>query len=79
MLPHIRLILKTHVIHGYKAGKGAFLFTIGKLMSGSSLEGKAFFKKPQTLNSKAFYFRSCSLVAVNFVFLKTTNKNFTYI
>ena len=35
----------------------ALLFKIDKLMFGFSLEGKAFFKKPQTLNSKAFYFR----------------------
>ena len=32
-------------------------FTIDKLMSGSSLEVKAFSKKPQSLNSKAFHFR----------------------
>ena len=52
----------------------ALLFTIDKLLSGSSLEGKAFFKKPQnseaflllinlqhkTLISKACYFWSCS-------------------
>ena len=32
----------------------ALPFMIDKLISGSFLEGKA--KKPQTLNSKAFYF-----------------------
>ena len=31
----------------------------------------------KTLISKAFYFRSSSYVAVNFVFLKPTNKAFT--
>ena len=32
-----------------------------KLMSGSSLEGKAFVRRYKTLNYKAFYFRSiCS-------------------
>ena len=31
----------------------------------------------KTVISKAFYFRSCSEVAVNFVFLKLTNKHFT--
>ena len=31
------------------------------------------------LISKAFYFRSCSKVAVNFCFPKATNKHFTYV
>jgi len=48
------------IVHVYP--RGSKLFTIDKLMSGSSLEGKAFFKKPQTRNSKAFYFRQiCSI------------------
>jgi len=62
-------------------------------MSGFSLEGKAFLKshkefkgfllqanlQHKTLISKAFYFRYSSSVAVNFVFLKPTNKASNYI
>ena len=35
-----------HVTTSVKQVKRALLFMIDKLMSGSSLEGKAFFKKP---------------------------------
>ena len=33
----------------------------------------------EILISKAFYFRSCSKVAVNFVLLKPINKDFIYV
>ena len=36
------------------------VFMIDKLMSGFSLEDKAFLRNHKILNSKAFYFRSCS-------------------
>ena len=39
------------------------LFPIDKLMCGSSLEGKALLRNQ---NSKAFDFKSCSFVVVNF-------------
>ena len=51
----------THLMREYKAGEGMpLLFTIDKLMSNSSLEGKAFLRNHKTLNSKAFYFKPCS-------------------
>ena len=38
----------TRVMHEYKAGEGVPRYSrFDKLMSGSSLEGKAVFKKPQ--------------------------------
>ena len=45
------------------------LLMIDKLMSGSSLEVKAFLRNHKTLISKDFYFRSRSSIVVNFVFL----------
>ena len=72
------------------------MFMIDELMSGSSVEGKASFKKPQNLETLRLstwvnlQHKSLSLkpstsglvakyVAVNFVFLKPTNKHFTYV
>ena len=73
-----------HVIYEYKAGvsiKAGEAVPCYKLMSGSSLgwRVKGFLRSHKTLISKAFYFRSCSTVALNFVFLKPTNKDFTYV
>ena len=46
------------VTRKYKAGEGvlSYIFTIDKLMSGSS-QGKYFLRRTKTLNSKAFYFK----------------------
>ena len=47
----------TCIMCEYKAGEGVPLYSrFDKLMSGSSLEGKAFLGNHKTLNSKAFYF-----------------------
>ena len=44
----------TRVMCKYKAGEGVLSYSqFDKLMSGSSLEGKAFFKSQKTLNSSS--------------------------
>ena len=47
-----------HVMCEYKAGEGVPCYSrFDKLMSGSSLEGKAILRNHKTLNSKALYFK----------------------